>query len=147
MPFPLGKSPQDVAKKVNEKIDHIINDQLEGALTAVIYAIGGNADFYVPVDTNALMNSRETHVTPHKNGYRATLGYYQNYALALHGSATYSPLWKPVDPFEREWRQESAKTFVGNGKGGWNPSARPGWIFMGVAETDVEGMFAEAMKI
>ena len=106
MPFPKGKSPKDIAKKVNAKIDHIVNDQLEAALTAVIYAVGGNADFYVPVDTNALMNSRETHVVPHEDGYRATLGYYQNYALAL-----------------------------------------PGWIFRGVAETDIKGMFAEAMRI
>jgi hypothetical protein len=136
MPFKSGKSPKDVAKKVNDKIDHIINDQLEGALTAVVYAIGGRADFYVPVDTNALMNSRETHVIPHKDGYRATLGYYQNYALALHGTATYSPLWKPKPPGS-----------PGKPTGGYNASARPGWIFMGVAETDVEGMFAEAMKV
>jgi hypothetical protein len=136
MPFKSGKSPKDVAKKVNDKIDHIVNVQLEGALTAVVYAIGGRADFYVPVDTNALMTSRETHVIPHKNGYRATLGYYQNYALALHGTATYSPLWKPKPPGS-----------PGKPTGGYNASARPGWIFMGVAETDVEGMFAEAMKI
>jgi hypothetical protein len=136
MPFKSGKSPKDVAKKVNDKIDHIINDQLEGALTAVVYAIGGRADFYVPVDTNALMNSRETHVIPHKDGYRATLGYYQNYALALHGTATYSPLWKPKPPGS-----------PGKPTGGYNASARPGWIFMGVAETDVEGIFAEAMKV
>ena len=150
MPFKQGKSPKDIAKKVNAKIDHIINVQLEGALTTVIYAIGGNADFYVPVDTNALMNSRETHVTPYKNGYRGTLSYggpKASYALYLHGSATYTPLWKPVDPFEREWRQESYKTFVGNGKGGWNPNATPRWIDRGVAETDIKGMFAEAMKI
>jgi hypothetical protein len=136
MPFKSGKSPKDVAKKVNDKIDHIVNVQLEGALTAVVYAIGGRADFYVPVDTNALMNSRETHVIPHKDGYRATLGYYQNYALALHGTATYSPLWKPKPPGS-----------PGKPTGGYNASARPGWIFIGVAETDVEGIFAEAMKV
>ena len=136
MPFPKGKSPQDIAKKVNAKIDHIINDQLEGSLTAVIYAIGGNADFYLPVDTNALMNSRETNVVPYKSGYRATLGYYQKYALALHGSATYSPLWKPKPPGT-----------LGKKTGGYNPIATPRWIFRGVAETDIKGIFAEAMKI
>ena len=136
MPFKQGKSPKDIAKKVNAKIDHIVNDQLEGALTAVIYAIGGRADFYVPVDTNDLMNSRETHVVPYKNGYRATLGYYQNYALALHGTSTYSPLWKPKPPGT-----------PGKPTGGYNPIATPRWIFRGVAETDVKGMFAEAMKI
>ena len=136
MPFKSGKSPRDVAKKVNDKIDHIVNVQLEGALTAVVYAIGGNADFYVPVDTNALMNSRETHVVPHGNGYRATLGYYQSYALALHGTATYSPLWKP-----------KPRGAPGKPTGGYNASAKPGWIFRGVAETDIEGIFAEAMKV
>jgi hypothetical protein len=136
MPFKSGKSPKDVAKKVNDKIDHIVNVQLEGALTAVIYAVGGNADFYVPVDTNALMNSRETHVVPHNKGYRATLGYYQNYALALHGTATYSPLWKPKPPGT-----------PGKPTGGYNASATPRWIFRGVDDTDIEGIFAEAMKV
>ena len=139
MPFPPGKSPQDVAKKVNEKIDHIINNQLEAAVTTVTYAIGGKADFYVPVDTNALMNSRAVHVAPHKNGYRATLSYggpKASYALALHGTATYSPLWKP-----------KPRGAPGKPTGGYNPSAKPGWIFRGVAEIDIPGMFAEAMKV
>ena len=139
MPFKQGKSPKDIAKKVNAKIDHIINDQLEGALTAVIFAIGGKADFYVPVDTNALMTSRTTNVTPYRNGYRATLGYggpKASYALALHGTSTYSPLWKPKPPGT-----------PGKPTGGYNPIATPGWIFRGVAETDIKGMFAEAMRI
>ena len=136
MPFPKGKSPKDIAKKVNAKIEHIINDQLEAALTSVIFAVGGKADFYVPVDTNALMNSRETHVVAHKDGYKATLGYYQHYALALHGTSTYSPLWKPKPPGT-----------PGKPTGGYNPIATPGWIFRGVAETDIKGMFAEAMRI
>jgi hypothetical protein len=147
MPFKSGKSPKNVAEKINKKLDHIANEQLEESLTAVIYAIGGRADFYVPVDTNALMTSRATFVVKQNDGYTATLGYYQEYALALHGSATYTPLWKPVDPFEREWRQESAKTFVGNGKGGWNPDATPRWIDRGVDETDIDGIFRESMEI
>ena len=139
MPFKSGKSPQDVAKKVNDKIDHIVNVQLEIALTAVIFAIGGKADFYVPVDTNALMNSRATHVAPYGKGYRATLSYggpKASYALYLHGSATYTPLWKPKPPGT-----------PGKPTGGYNPIATPRWIYRGVAETDIEGMFFEAMKI
>jgi hypothetical protein len=139
MPFKSGKSPQDAAENVNKKIDHIVNDQLEGALTAVVYAVGGRADFYVPLDTNALITSRAVHVAPHKNGYRATLSYggpKASYALALHGTATYSPLWKPKPPGT-----------PGKPRGGYNPSAKPGWIFRGVSEIDVKGMFAEAMKV
>ena len=151
MPFPAGKSPQDAAQNVKNALGKITNEKLEVALITVAYAVGGNADFYVPVDTNALMNSRATKTIPHKGGHRAVISYgvekKADYAAALHGSDTYSPLWKPVDPFEREWRQKSAKNFVGNGTGGWNPSARPGWIFMGVADTDVVGIFAEQMKV
>ncbi len=68
MPFKSGKSPQDVANKVTEKIDHIANVQLESALTTVIYAIGGRADLYVPVEINALMTSRDVHIAPSKIG-------------------------------------------------------------------------------
>jgi hypothetical protein len=136
MPFKSGKSPKNVAEKINKKLDHIANEQLEESLTAVIYAIGGRADFYVPVETNALMNSRETPVVKHKDGYRATLGYYQEYALALHGSATYTPLWKP--------RPVGA---TGKPKGGYNPSATPRWIDRGVDETDIDGIFRESMEI
>lgn len=136
MPFKSGKSPKNVAEKINKKLDHIANEQLEESLTAVIYAIGGRADFYVPVETNALMNSRETPVVKHKDGYRATLGYYQEYALALHGSATYTPLWKP--------RPRGAP---GKPKGGYNPSATPRWIDRGVDETDIDGIFRESMEI
>tara|TARA_R110002153_G_scaffold8006_1_gene35144 strand:- start:635 stop:1045 length:411 start_codon:yes stop_codon:yes gene_type:complete len=136
MPFKSGKSPKNVAEKINKKLDHIANEQLEESLTAVIYAIGGRADFYVPVDTNALMNSRETFVVKQNDGYTATLGYYQEYALALHGSATYTPLWKP--------RPRGAP---GKPKGGYNPSATPRWIDRGVDETDVDGIFRESMEI
>ena len=136
MPFKSGKSPKNVAEKINKKLDHIANEQLEESLTAVIYAIGGRADFYVPVDTNALMNSRETFVVKQNDGYRATLGYYQEYALALHGSATYTPLWKP--------RPRGA---LGKPKGGYNPSATPRWIDRGVDETDIDGIFRESMEI
>ena len=136
MPFKAGKSPKDVTKKVKARIDNITSEKLESALTTVAYAIGGNADFYVPVDTTALMNSRDIRVTPQQGGFRATLGYYQNYAAALHGSQTYSPLWKPQMPGT-----------PGKKTGGYNSSATPQWIPRGVADTDVNGIFAKAMKI
>ena len=139
MPFKSGKSPKDVAEKINKKLDHIANEQLEESLTAVIYAIGGRADFYVPVETNALMTSRATPVVKHKDGYKATLSYggpKASYALALHGSATYTPLWKPKPVGS-----------PGKPKGGYNPSATPRWIDRGVDETDIDGIFRESMKI
>ena len=129
MPFPKGKSPKDIAKKVNAKIDHIINDQLEGALTAVIYAIGGNADFYVPVDTNALMNSREHRVAKVGANFVATVGYYQKYAAALHSPKPGGKMdgWKPRTP-EMRAEAKSAKNYTGRSIGGFNINAKQGWL-------------------
>ena len=141
MPFKAGKSPKDVTKKVKAKIDNITSEKLESALTIVAYAIGGNADFYVPVDTNNLMNSRAvSNAKQESDGLRVTLSYgvekKADYAAALHGSDTYSPLWKPQMPGT-----------PGKKTGGYNSSATPQWIPRGVADTDVNGIFAKAMKI
>ncbi|MEE4290317.1 MAG: hypothetical protein V2J13_01055 [Cycloclasticus sp.] len=136
MPFKAGKSPQDAANNVSAKIKQVTDEKLEIALTKVAYAIGANADFYVPVDTNALMNSRTIKIVPQNGGFRATIGYYQDYAAALHGTASYSPLWKPKPPGT-----------LGKKTGGYNADARPGWIFRGVEDTDVQGLFKRAMTI
>lgn len=139
MPFKPGKSPADAAKNVKEKLYDITDNKLEAALSIVAYAIGGNADFYVPVDTNALMNSRAVRVIPYRGSFRAILSYggpKASYAFYLHGSMTQSPLWKP----------KPAGT-PGKKTGGYNPIATPQWIPRGVADTDVEGIFKRAMKI
>jgi hypothetical protein len=110
-------------------------------LTTVAYAIGANADFYVPVDTNTLMNSRA--VSPARqegSGLRVILSdgveKKADDASALHGTASYSPLWKPKPPGT-----------PGKKTGGYNADARPGWIFRGVEDTDVQGLFKRAMTI
>ena len=136
MPFKSGKSPQDAAQNVNNALTRIASEKVEVALTTVAYAIKGNADFYVPVDTNALMNSGTISVMPHSSGFRATIGYYQKYAAALHGSSKYTPLWKP----------QPAGT-PGKKTGGYNAAATAQWIPRGVADTDVVGIFAEQMKV
>ena len=141
MPFKAGKSPQDAANNVQAKIKQVTGEKLETALIKVAYAIGANADFYVPVDTNTLMNSRA--VSPARqegDGLRVTLSYgvekKADYAAALHGTASYSPLWKP-----KPVGSPGKKT------GGYNADARPGWIFRGVQETDIQGLFKRAMTI
>ena len=141
MPFKPGKSPKDAAENVEKALMSITEEKLDIALMTVAYAIGGNADFYVPVDTNALMNSRATSPpTDHDGRRRVVISYgiekKADYAAALHGSETYSPLWKP----------QPAGT-PGKKTGGYNPAATPQWIPRGVADTDVQGIFAEQMKI
>ena len=141
MPFKAGKSPQDAADNVQAKILEIKTKKLEAALTTLAYAIGGNADFYVPVETNALMNSRHvSSAVEHKGGLRVILSYgvmnKVDYAAYLHGTAGYSPLWKP-----------KPVGTPGKKTGGYNADAKPGWIFRGVADTDVRTIFARGMQL
>ena len=96
MPFKSGKSPEDAANAVDKKLLEITSKRLPEALATVAYAVGGRADFYVPIDTSALINSREIHIETFEGGYRATIGYYQDYAAALHGTDGKMPTWTPA---------------------------------------------------
>lgn len=140
MPFKAGKSPVDISKKTFATIEKLTGGKAEKALTTLAFEIGGNADFYVPVDTNALVNSRHIKVEPTSTGFRATISYGVNgvagYAAYLHGDDSSSPLWKP-------------KPVPSPGKltGGYNSEATPQWIPKGVADTDIMKVLKEASKI
>ena len=136
MPFKPGKSPKDLVRNVGVKLEYIENTVTERALTTLGTVIGGKADFYVPVDTNKLMTSRETPVVKTQTGWRLTIGYYGEYAYFLHGDKSYKPTWTP----------KPAGT-PGKPTGGYNSSATLGWIYRGVAETDIQGVLKKAMKL
>jgi len=136
MPFKPGKSPSNLVRNVGAKLEYMENTVTERALTTLGTVIGGKADFYVPVDTNALMNSREIRVRPVGGGWRLTIGYYQDYAYFLHGDKSYKPTWAP----------KPAGT-LGKPTGGYNASATPGWIYRGVNETDIPATLKKAMQL
>jgi len=136
MPFKPGKSPTDVAKAVDAKLFEITAQQLPIALETVAYAVGARADFYVPIDTSALINSRSIRVEAHEGGFRATIGYYQEYAKYLHGINGVTPIWTP-----------KPSGTPGKKTGGYNANAEPNWITKGAAEIDMKGMLAQAMKV
>lgn len=135
MPFRDGKSPKQIAKKIEEKINRFTSFQIEKALTVAGYALGGAADHYVPIDTSALINSRKISITGAGAGYRMTLGYYQEYALFLHGTKHMSPLWYPRPVGVR-----------GKKTGGYNSKARPRWIYKGLEDIDINAIFKEALR-
>lgn len=132
MPFKSGKSPKDLTSKVGKRLVKIQGKQTEKVLTHLAYRIGGNADFYVPTDTLALLNSREIKVKATEKGYRATIGYYQSYAGYLHESTNWSP--KPVGT-------------AGKKTGAYNPNASARWIEKGVQDTDIKATIKEGMTL
>lgn len=120
MPFKSGKSPINVSDKLNKELGMIADVKLKRANKIVGLLIAARADQYVPIDTNALLNSREVKTAKNDGGYRTTIGYYQDYAAALHSPKAGSKLdgWKPKK----------------NKTGGFNPRAKQGWIDLGLAE-------------
>lgn len=104
------------------------------AVTKASFVIGSRSDFYVPIDTSALLNSRFNRTIALTSGYRGIIGYTQNYAAALHERTDWSPK-PPGTPGKRT--------------GGYNPSAKPKFLEIGAEESaqTIERIFIEEMKV
>lgn len=134
MPFKQGKAPKDLSNRIDAKLEGVAGPELERALVIVAYELGARADFYVPIDTSALINSRAIKFTPEGDSYRVTIGYYQNYAKYLHGNETNTPNWspKPVGT-------------AGKRTGGYNAQASAFWINRAAEEIDVPARLRELL--
>lgn len=94
----------------------------ERALTAIAAVVISRAKYYVPIDTAALINSDFRQVTTEPTGLRLTIGFVQDYALALHERLDWQPRLPGV-----------------GGKpatSGYNPNARPKFLQLGVEESE-----------
>jgi len=113
MPFKAGKSPADVARKINKALTEDLPKDVERGLFTMYTHLAGMADFYVPIDTGSLVDSRSYRMRKNTEGWRMTYGYYSDYAAALHERTD----WNPKPPPKGE-----------DGGGGYNPEARPNWM-------------------
>lgn len=113
MPFKAGKSPADVARKINKALTEDLPKDVERGLFTMYTHLAGMADFYVPIDTGSLVDSRSYRMRKNAEGWRMTYGYYSDYAAALHERTD----WNPKPPPKGE-----------DGGGGYNPEARPNWM-------------------
>lgn len=118
MPFKNGKSFNDLNVKIKKTFERIDNN-IESGLYELGTGLGLRADFYVPVDTNNLVNSRNVKVSSVGDNVTVTIGYYQSYAAALHSPKKGGRMdgWKP-------------KPVPSPGKetGGYNADAKQGWL-------------------
>lgn len=118
MPFKAGKSFKDANANIKKAFE-----RLDNSIEAGLYELGGElgllADFYVPVDTNNLINSRAIKVSKSGENVTMTIGYYQDYAAALHSPKKGGKMdgWKP-----RPVPSPGKKT------GGYNADAKQGWL-------------------
>jgi hypothetical protein len=113
MPFKPGKTPADVARKINKALTEDLPADIERGLFTMYTTLAGTADFYVPVDTSALVQSRSYRLRHNGSGWTLTYGYYTDYAAALHERHD----WQPKPP-----------NTPGKEGGGYNPNAKPEWM-------------------
>lgn len=113
MPFKAGKSPADVARKINKALTEDLPKDVERGLFTMYTHLASHADEYTPIDTGTLRKSRSYRIRNNGNGWRLTYGYYTDYAAALHERTDWSPR-PPNTP--------------GKKGGGYNAEARPNWM-------------------
>jgi hypothetical protein len=113
MPFKPNKSPADVARRINKALTVDLPKDVERGLSVMYSILGSQADFYVPIDTAALIKSRSKRFRKSGDKYKLTYGYYSDYAAALHERTDWSP--RPPNT-------------AGKKGGGYNPNARPDWM-------------------
>jgi hypothetical protein len=132
MPFKQGKSPADIARKINKALTEGLSDDLERGLFTMYTILAGTADFYVPVDTSTLVKSRAYRIRKMGKSWKMTYGYYTDYAAALHNN----PNWLPRMPAEG-----------GKKGGGYNPNAQYDWMNIAWNEVGDEAMLSMGKMI
>jgi len=130
MPFKSGKSIDDVNKSIEGFVSKTIPRRIRKELYILGKGLGNFADFYVPVDTKNLVNSRKESVSFRGDYFTVSVGYYTAYAGALHSPKPGGKMdgWRPMTPEDREYKTRSAKNFVGGGTGGFNINAKQDWL-------------------
>ncbi len=140
MPFKSGKSPSDVSRKIKDALERELPKDIERGLYTMYTVLGGASDYYVPVDTNNLVRSRDQTVRIRKEqgGWRLTYGYFAytedgfDYAKYLHETTD----WKPKPPGSQ-----------GKQGGGYNPNAQPDWLNLGWRDAGQRAISAFAKKV
>lgn len=115
--------------------------------------IKARAQQYVPIDTGALKNSSPVSKAEDMGGniVRSTISYLQDYASYLHDPKPGGKMdgWQPVLPEVRAMRMSAANYPTSGVSGGFNPSARQGWIYIGAeeAKSAVDAAFKDLMGL
>lgn len=135
MPFKPGKSYTDA----NNKLDAWTKElqvKAKDACYMTAWKLGTASDYFVPMDTGDLMQSKEV-TTPVREGgvWSVTLSYGGDHTAAYAGWLYYNDNWSPRGP-------------DASGKRGalTNPNAKSRWIEHGLQTINLNEVFREEMS-
>lgn len=126
------KGMKKLKRRLNKELKDVSDKRVEIGLTKWGFLIGARADQYTPIDTSALLNSRQNRVGKTGDGWRLAVSYNQAYAAPLHERTNWSPK-PPGTPGKRT--------------GGYNPQATHHYLEKGADEVYAMGVkvFNEAI--
>ena len=139
MPAKSGKGGKDVKRKYAVFVGGMTGPKTKAVLAKVLSAGMTNAKNNAPLEYGTLIDSAFRRIEGDKTlGWRGICGFTEAYALYLNGDSTYTPLWKPVAPENKEGP-------------GWNPFATPRFLDLGfigpLAKDNIQRIIRQDYKI
>ena len=139
MPAKSGKGGKQLKQKYAVFVGGMTGPRTKAAMTKVLSAGMSNAKEYAPMEYGTLINSAFRRIEGSaKMGWAGICGFTAAYAYYLHGDQTYTPLWNPVAPEDKEGPA-------------WNPFAKPRFLELGftgpLAVDDIQRIIKDSYKI
>jgi hypothetical protein len=139
MPAKNGKDGKQLKQKYAVFVGGMVGPKTKATMAKVLSAGMTNAKENAPLEYGVLINSAFRRIEGSKElGWRGICGFTASYAYYLHGDQSYTPLWKPVAPENKEGP-------------GWNPFATPRFLELGfigpLAKEDIQRIIQQGYKI
>ena len=139
MPAVTGKDGKALKGKYIAFIGGMTGPKTKAALAKVISAGMTNAKENAPLEYGTLINSAFRRIEGNKrDGWVGRCGFTVYYALYLHGTEKYTPLWKPRPPEDKDGP-------------GWNPFATPRFLELGfigpLAVEEIQRIIKDSYKL
>jgi hypothetical protein len=139
MPAKSGKGGKQLKQKYSVFVGSMTGPKTKAVMAKVISAGMTNAIEWTPEEYGTLINSKFRRIEGSaKTGWVGICGFTAAYAYYLHGDQSYTPLWNPVKPEDKDGP-------------GYNPSAHPRFLELGfigpLAKPEIQRIIQQGYKI
>ena len=136
MPAKSGKGGAQLKRKYSVFVGKMTGPKTKSAMAKVLSAGMTNAKENAPLEYGTLINSAFRRIEGSRQlGWTGVCGFTVAYAYYLHGDQSYTPLWKPKPPEDKDGP-------------GYNPFAVPRFLELGfigpLAKDEIERIIRES---